>query len=149
MARRTDGFSRQSTSWPRLLTSSTHRFFQSSCRFFPSALHSVPLRLYNRSALVRSCAVASGRTATVDRYGTASDKVTTSHLTPEYPRVALALGIGGEVRVKVKFQNGRITEANALSSLPLLAYSAKEWIVRKWKFKLELNSIFTIPINYK
>jgi TonB family protein len=77
------------------------------------------------------------------------DKVTTVHPTPEYPRVALALGVDGEVRVKVKVQNGRIIEANASSGAPMLAYFAKEWIVRNWKFKPEISGIFTIPIDYK
>ena len=47
--------------------------------------------------------------------GIALDKLTTVHPIPHYPRVALALGIGGEVRVKVIVQNGRIIDANVLS----------------------------------
>jgi outer membrane biosynthesis protein TonB len=77
------------------------------------------------------------------------DKVTTVHPTPAYPRVALALGIGGIVRVDVKVQNGRITEANALSGPPMLVSSAKAWIVGNWKFKPETSGVFTIPVNYK
>jgi len=81
--------------------------------------------------------------------GIPPDKVATVHPTPVYPRVALALGIGGIVRVEVKVQNGLITEANTLSGPPMLAYSAKAWIVGNWKFKPEISGVFTIPINYK
>jgi TonB family protein len=81
--------------------------------------------------------------------GIAPDEVTTVHPTPAYPRVALALGIDGKVRVKVKVQNGRITEASSLSGPPMLASSAKAWIVGNWKFKPEISGVFTIPINYK
>ena len=57
--------------------------------------------------------------------GIALDKVTTVHPTPQYPRVALALGIDGKVQVEVKVHNGRITDANVLSGAPMLASSAK------------------------
>jgi hypothetical protein len=52
--------------------------------------------------------------------GIALDKVTVSHPTPEYPRVALQLGIDGNVRVTVKVQNGNIVEASASSDEPML-----------------------------
>jgi TonB family protein len=81
--------------------------------------------------------------------GIALDKVTTAHPTPTYPRVALALGIDGKVRVEVKVQNGRITEADVLSGASILASSAKAWIVGNWKFKSEVSGVFTIPISYK
>jgi outer membrane biosynthesis protein TonB len=81
--------------------------------------------------------------------GIALDKVATVHPAPVYPRVALTLGIDGIVRVEVKVQNGRITGANALSGPPILANSAKEWIVWNWKFKPEISGVFTVPINYK
>ena len=81
--------------------------------------------------------------------GIALDKVTTAHPTPDYPRAAFALGIDGKVQLKVKVQNGRIIETNALSGAPMLAYFAKEWIVRNWRFKPEITGVFTIPINYK
>ena len=81
--------------------------------------------------------------------GIALDKVTTAHPAPTYPRVALALGIDGEVQIEVKVQNGRLIEANVLSGAPMLANSAKEWIVWNWKFKPEISGVFTIPINYK
>jgi TonB family protein len=81
--------------------------------------------------------------------GIALDKVTTFHPAPAYPRVALALGVDGKVRIEVKVQNGRITEANVLSGAPMLASSAKAWIVGNWKFRPEIDGIFTIPINYK
>jgi TonB family protein len=66
-----------------------------------------------------------------------------------YPRAALALGIDGIVRVEVTVEHGRIIDANVLSASPLLAYSAKEWIVWNWKFKPEISGVITIPINYK
>ena len=81
--------------------------------------------------------------------GIALDKVTTVHPTPQYPRVALALGVSGEVKIEVKVHNGRITEANALSGAPMLASFAKTWIVGNWKFRPEISGVFTIPINYK
>ena len=81
--------------------------------------------------------------------GIALDKVTTVHPTPQYPRVALALGIDGRVRIEVKVHNGRIIEANALSGAPMLASSAKAWIVGNWKFRPEISGVFTIPIDYK
>ena len=81
--------------------------------------------------------------------GIAPDKVASVHPTPQYPRVALALGIGGEVKIKVKVQNGRIVEANVFSGAPMLAYSAKGWIAGNWKFKPQISGVFTIPINYK
>jgi TonB family protein len=81
--------------------------------------------------------------------GIALDKVTTSHPVPTYPRVALALGVDGKVRIEVKVHNGRIREANVLSGAPMLASSAKAWIVGSWKFKPEVSGVFTIPISYK
>jgi TonB family protein len=81
--------------------------------------------------------------------GIALDKVATFHSAPAYPRVALALGIDGKVQIEVKVHNGRITEANVLSGAPMLVSPAKAWIVRNWKFKPEINGVFTVPINYK
>jgi len=81
--------------------------------------------------------------------GIALDKVATVHPTPEYPREAIAFNLNGKVRIEVKVQNGRITEAKALSGSPMLAYSAKSWIVRKWKFKPQISGVFTVPINYQ
>jgi TonB family protein len=80
--------------------------------------------------------------------GIALDRVATVHPTPQYPRVALALGIDGKVRIEVKVHSGRITEANVLSGAPILASSAKAWIVGNWKFKPEISGVFTIPIKY-
>ena len=81
--------------------------------------------------------------------GIALDKVATFHPAPAYPRVALALGIDGKVQIEVKVHNGRINEANVLSGAPMLASSAKTWIIGNWKFKPEISGVFTIPINYK
>jgi TonB family protein len=85
----------------------------------------------------------------ISRYGIALDKVTVAHPTPEYPRVALKLGIDGNVRVTVKVQNGKIIEARASSDAPMLGYDAQQWIVRCWKFRPEVTGVFTIPITYK
>ena len=81
--------------------------------------------------------------------GIALDKVATFHPAPAYPRVAMAFGIDGKVQIEVKVQKGRITEASALSGPPMLASSAKAWIVGNWKFKPEISGVFTIPISYK
>jgi TonB family protein len=81
--------------------------------------------------------------------GIALDKVTVAHPTPEYPRVALKLGIDGNVRVTVKVQNGKIIEASASSDAPMLGYEARQWIVRCWKFRPEVTGVFTIPVTYK
>ena len=81
--------------------------------------------------------------------GIALDKVTVSHPTPEYPRVALQLGVYGNARVTVKVQNGNIVEASASSDEPMLRYEARQWIVRYWKFKPGVTGVFTIPITYK
>jgi outer membrane biosynthesis protein TonB len=81
--------------------------------------------------------------------GIALDKVATVHPAPVYPRAALALGIDGIVQIEVTVQNGQIIEANVLSGSPLLAYSAKEWIVWNWKFRPGITAVITIPINYK
>jgi hypothetical protein len=53
------------------------------------------------------------------------------------------------VRVDLKVQNGEIVEANASGNAPMLAYEARQWIVRRWKFKPEVTGMFTIPIDYK
>jgi TonB family protein len=81
--------------------------------------------------------------------GIALDKVTVAHPTPEYPRVARQLGIDGNVRVTVAVHNGQIVEASASSGAPMLAYAARQWIVRYWKFKPEVSGTFTVPIAYK
>jgi outer membrane biosynthesis protein TonB len=81
--------------------------------------------------------------------GIALDQVTTFHPVPACPRVALALGIGGKVRIEVKVQNGRITEANVLSGTSMLALPAKAWIVGNWKFRPEISGVFTVPVSYK
>jgi len=81
--------------------------------------------------------------------GIALDKVTVAHRTPEYSRLALQLGVDGNVRVTVKVQNGNIVDASASSDEPMLRYEAREWIVRCWKFKPEVSGVFTIPITYK
>jgi hypothetical protein len=55
----------------------------------------------------------------------------------------------GKVQIEVKVLNGRITEADVLPGAPMLASSAKAWIVGNWKFKPGISGVFTIPINYK
>ena len=81
--------------------------------------------------------------------GIALDRVALVHPTPEYPRFARALRVDGKVKVEVTVENGRIVDATASSSSSMLAYSAKNWIVRCWKFKPEVTGRFTIPIDYK
>ena len=81
--------------------------------------------------------------------GIALDKVATFHPAPEYPREAIAFSLDGKVQIQVKVQKGRITEGKAISGNPMLAYSAKTWIVRNWKFKPEVSGTFTVPINYR
>jgi len=81
--------------------------------------------------------------------GVALDKVATFHPPPVFPRAALALGIDGIVQVEVTVENGRIIAAKVLSGSPMLAYSAKEWIVWNWKFRPEISGVITIPINYR
>jgi len=77
------------------------------------------------------------------------DKVALTHPTPEYPRSAAALGLDGNVRIEVILANGQIVEASTLSGSPMLAYSARQWILRNWRFKPEVSGVFTIPIEYK
>jgi TonB family protein len=77
------------------------------------------------------------------------EKVAIFHPTPEYPRTALALGVNGKVRIKMKVRDGRVIEADVLSGLPMLGYSAKEWILRNWRFRPEISGMFTVPISYK
>lgn len=77
------------------------------------------------------------------------DKVATVHPTPEYPRAAFALGVDGQVRIKMQVRNGRIVGADVLSGSPMLGYSAKQWILRNWKFRPEVSGVFTLPIDYK
>jgi hypothetical protein len=50
--------------------------------------------------------------------GIALDKVTVAHPTPEYPRVALQLGVDGNVQVTVRVQNGKIVDASASADGP-------------------------------
>ena len=77
------------------------------------------------------------------------DKVALTHPTPEYPRSAVAFGLDGKVRIEVILAHGRIVETSTLSGNPMLAYSAKQWILKNWRFKPEVNGVFTIPIEYK
>jgi TonB family protein len=81
--------------------------------------------------------------------GIALDKVATVHPTPEYPRDAIAYGLDGKVQIEVKVQDGRITRAKALSGNPMLAYDAKSWIIRNWKFRPQISGVFTVPVNYQ
>ncbi|PWT82398.1 MAG: hypothetical protein C5B58_08330 [Acidobacteria bacterium] len=81
--------------------------------------------------------------------GTALDKVTVAHPTPEYPRLALQFGIDGKAVVTVKVLNGEIVEASASADAPIIGLASKEWILRCWKFKSEVTGVFTVPIVYK
>ena len=108
------------------------------------AISTIAAMLWSAPALVRAAELHP-----LVVTGIALDKVATAHPAPQYPRVALALGIDGKVQIEVKVQNGRITEANALSGAPMLASSAKAWIVGNWKFKPQIGGVFTIPVSYK
>jgi hypothetical protein len=47
----------------------------------------------------------------------------------------------GKVQIELKVQNGRITVSNVLSGAPMLASSAKAWIVGNWKFKPAISGV--------
>jgi TonB family protein len=82
--------------------------------------------------------------------GIPANSVALRHPTPEYPRNALNLHIGGDVLVRVQVENGVIMETTAIShSSPLLADSATRWVANEWKFKPSVSGVFTIPISYK
>jgi TonB family protein len=82
--------------------------------------------------------------------GIPADKVALRHPTPEYPRNALNLHIGGNVLVRVQVENGVVTETTVIShSSPLLSDSATHWLANEWKFKPTVSGVFTIPISYK
>jgi hypothetical protein len=49
----------------------------------------------------------------------------------------------------MKVRDGRIVKADVLAGAPMLGYSAKQWVLRNWKFRPEISGVFTIPINYK
>ena len=82
--------------------------------------------------------------------GIPANNVALRHPTPEYPRNALSLHIGGDVLVRVQVENGVIVETTVVShSSPLLADSATHWLANEWKFKPSVSGVFTIPISYK
>src|SRR5437016_1455790 len=67
--------------------------------------------------------------------GIPANNVALRHPTPEYPRNALNLHIGGDVLVRVQVENGVIVETTVVShSPPLLADSATHWLANEWKF---------------
>jgi outer membrane biosynthesis protein TonB len=81
--------------------------------------------------------------------GIPANDVALKHPTPEYPRVALNLHIGGDVLVTVRVENGKIVETTAAAHSPILADSASHWVNYQWKFKPTVSGVFTIPISYK
>jgi TonB family protein len=106
---------------------------------------------YGRYTLVYACDVAGGRAASNGCCGNPGKQCALRHPTPEYPRNALNLHIGGDVLVRVQVENGVIMETTAIShsSPPLLADSATRWVANEWKFKPSVSGVFTIPISYK
>jgi hypothetical protein len=81
--------------------------------------------------------------------GIPENSVALKYPTPEYPRVALTLHIGGDVLVTVRVENGVIMETTATSHSSMLADSARRWVDYQWKFKPSVSGTFTIPISYK
>ena len=81
--------------------------------------------------------------------GIPANDVALKHPTPEYPRVALTLHIGGNVLVTVRVENGVIMETTATCPSSILAESARRWVDYQWKFKPAVSGVFTIPISYK
>jgi outer membrane biosynthesis protein TonB len=81
--------------------------------------------------------------------GIPANNVALKHPTPEYPRVALSLHISGDVKVRVRVENGRITETTASSPSSILAEASKHWILGQWKFKPSVTGVFTVPISYR
>jgi outer membrane biosynthesis protein TonB len=81
--------------------------------------------------------------------GIPADSVALKHPTPEYPRVALNLHIGGNVLVTVQVENGKVIGSRASSHSSILADSARRWVDYQWKFKPTVSGVFTIPISYK
>jgi outer membrane biosynthesis protein TonB len=70
--------------------------------------------------------------------------------TPEYPRNALKWHISGSVLLRVRVEQGVISETKIVSDSPLLlAGSAQRWVRNQWNFKPSISGVFTIPITYK
>jgi len=74
----------------------------------------------------------------------------TRNQTPEYPRNALKWHISGNVLLRVRVEQGAISEINIVSdSSLLLAESAQRWVRIRWNFKPSVSGVFTIPITYR
>jgi outer membrane biosynthesis protein TonB len=82
--------------------------------------------------------------------GIPADSVALKHPTPEYPRVALQMHISGDVLLRVRVEQGVISEMKIVSdSSLLLAGSAQHWVRSQWNFKPSVSGVFTIPISYR
>src|SRR6266446_1560580 len=79
--------------------------------------------------------------------GMPANSVTLKCPTPEYPRNALQWHISGNVLLRVRVEQGAISEINIVSdSSLLLAESAQRWVRIRWNFKPSVSGVFTIPI---
>jgi TonB-like protein len=69
--------------------------------------------------------------------------------TPEYPPIALKMRVSGSVLLRVRVEQGVISETKTVSDSPLwLAESAERWVRNQWNFKPSVSGVFTIPITY-
>lgn len=82
--------------------------------------------------------------------GIPADSVALKYPTPEYPGVALKMHISGDVLLRVRVEQGVISEMKIVSdSSLLLAESAQHWARNQWNFKPSVSGVFTIPISYR
>jgi hypothetical protein len=66
------------------------------------------------------------------------------------PPIALKMHISGNVLLRVRVEQGVISETKTVSDSPLwLAQSAERWVRNQWNFKQSVSGVFTIPIAYK
>ena len=64
--------------------------------------------------------------------------------------IALKMRVSGSVLLRVRFEQGMISETKTLSDSPLwLAESAERWVRNQWNFKPSVSGVFTIPIAYR
>jgi len=82
--------------------------------------------------------------------GIPANSVTLKSPTPEYPPIALKIHVSGSVLLRVRVEQGVISEMKIVSdSSLLLAGSAQHWVRSQWNFKPSVSGVFTIPISYR
>ncbi len=82
--------------------------------------------------------------------GIPANSVTLKCPTPEYPPIALKMHVSGKVLLRVRVEQGVISETKTVSDSPLwLAQSAERWVMNQWNFKPSVSGVFTIPITYR